>query len=424
MNTPVAIIGRRGRLATVGCLFLLISCAYSLQGETENPGGLIMMPYFIYTPDQHILMKLSPVDNQFKSMPEISVNDRVASYPNQKDEMTGLIEVNLGPMECGRVVEVTLTYTVSRTEKKETLHFQIPSFPCSADQTISFLFIADTHGNASFFAREVPFILSQHPDKNILAIIHGGDWLNEGTDLANWNAMAQAVGSASRGRPILSAIGNHEYHGYSSWNERHKQEQDPSHIPVIFKKYFMSIGDTQASGYQPTGCYSIHYPQTALIFINSNRLGKPYRDEQWSFMKKEMDRATAEKKPMIVVFHHSLLGSNLFRINKAEGKRLREELIPVLEEQVQKFQPAATGSGRSLPMLVVLSAHGHLFEVSGKQDITYLNAGPFGGWPMFALWGNPYKKTSRSLTSTYTIVTASSRGISLESHYQSNRNWE
>ncbi|MGB5219089.1 MAG: hypothetical protein WBN66_12410 [Smithella sp.] len=99
-------------------------------------------------------------------------------------------------------------------------------------------------------------------------------------------------------------------------------------------------------------------------------------------------------------------------------------MIPILEEQNQKYKFARNEAERNLPMIAVLLAHGHLFEESEKGGIHYLNAGTFGGWPMFGLWGNPYKKTSGSFTSTYSIVTVSNRGISMKTYRQIAGNWQ
>ena len=424
--------GVRARIVAISCIFVLIGCAHLFQSGTEKLNGFNVAPYFIYTPDHHVLMKFTLAGDQNQKPPLLAVNGSVKNYPYQKDKISGLIEVDIGEVECDQEVNVSLTSDEDKTQENSTLNFQIPPFSCSADKEISFLFIADTHGNSSFYARELPLILKRHADKNIIAMIHGGDWMNVGTDLVGWNQMAQAVGEASGAYPILSAIGNHEYHGYTSWEkmqdhrELQQAEQGHSKNPIIFRKYFFSNENDQSYGYHRTGYYSIHYPQTILIFINSNfnNISENDRGEQWSFIKRELTVAESENKPVIIVSHHSMLGSNIFRINKVEGKLLREKLIPILEEQKQKFTIAANEVNHNLPMIAVLSAHGHLYEESEKSGIHYLNTGAFGGWPMFGLWGNPYKKTSRSLTLTYSVVTVSIRGISIDTYQQIAGNWQ
>lgn len=410
------------------CLCLLALSAYSFSDKMEHSGGFKIAPYFIHTPDHHILMKFALAGDPPRTTPLIKVNGNIHPYHYQQDAVSGLVEVDLEAVPCDQKMEVTLTSADDTPPQKTVSRYSIPSFACSADRAISFLFIADTHGNASFFAREVPIILKRHSDKNIISIIHGGDWLNDGADLAAWNAMARAAGEADGGHPILSAIGNHEYHGYTAWEKLQKKrssdeyrEQQPTEqrkadTPRIFKKYFLSGKNDVARGYNPAGYYTVHYPQAVLIVINSNQLGEKDGGNPWTFIKRETAAAAAEKKPIIVVSHHSLLGSNIFRINKIEGKRLRENLIPILEEQQKKFKREANGADHGLPMIAVLSAHCHLYEESGKNGIVYLNAGAFGGWPMFGLWGNPYQKTSSSFVATYSIVTVSKRGIAIETH--------
>ena len=419
-------------MVAVICIFLLIGCTHLFQSGTENLNGFKVAPYFIHTPDHHILMKYALAGDQNQKPPVLAINGSVIKYQYQKDKIIGLAEVDIGEVGCDQEVTVALNSAEEKTGENATLNFKIPPFACSADKEISFLFMADTHGNSSFYAREMPFILKRHPDKNIIAIIHGGDWMNTGTDLVGWNQMARRVGEASGAYPILSAIGNHEYHGYTSWakmqdhRELQQPEQGNSKNPIVFKKYFFSSENDQSHGYHRTGYYTIHYSQAVLIFINSsfNNISEGDREAQWSFIKKELAVAESENKPVILVSHHSLLGSNMFRINKVEGKLLREKLIPILEEQNQKYKFAGNEAERNLPMIAVLSAHSHLFEESEKSGIHYLNAGTFGGWPMFGLWSNPYKKTSSSFTSTYSIVTVCNRGISMKTYRQIAGNWQ
>ncbi len=420
----------RAGMVAVSCIFLLIGCAHICHSKTDKFNGFKVAPYFIHTPDHHILMKFALAGDQIQKPPLLTVNGSVKNYQYQKDKISGLAQVDIGAVACDQEIKVTLTGAEEKTGGNSTFSFQIPSYACSADKETSFVFIADTHGNSSFYEREMPFILKRHRDKNIIAIIHGGDWVNVGTDVVGWNHMANAVGQAGGAYPILSAIGNHEYHGYKSWAKMQNQPelQQPqkgnSKNPVVFRKYYFSGENDQSYGYSRTGYYSIHYPQAVLIFINSNKLGQSDGDEQWSFIKSEIALAESEKKPIIIVSHHSLFGSNIFRINKKEGKLLREKLIPIMEEQNQKYKFAGNQVERSLPMMAVLSAHGHLYEESEKNGIHYLNAGTFGGWPMFGLWGNPYKKTSSSLSSTYSIITVSKRGISTATYRQIAGNWE
>jgi|GEM_PF-1685153 len=422
----------RAGIVAVSCIFCLIGCAHICHCKTKSFNGFEVAPYFIYTPDHHILMKFALAGDQIQKPPLLTVNGSVKNYQYQEDKISGLAEVDIGAVACDQEVKVALTGAEEKSGDNSSISFQIPSSPCCADKEISFVFIADTHGNSSFYEREMPFILKRHRDKNIIAIIHGGDWVNVGTDLVGWNQMAYAAGQAGSAYPILSAIGNHEYHGYTSWAKMQNQPepQQPqkgnSKNPVIFKKYFFGSENDQSHGYSRTGYYSVHYPQTVLIFINSNfnNLSDGDREAQWSFIKRELTVAESEKKPFLIVSHHSLLGSNLFRINKIEGKLLREKLIPILEEQRQKFKFTANAVNHNLPMIAVLSAHGHLSEESEKNGIHYLNAGTFGGWPMFGLWGNPYKKTSSSLSSTYSIITVSNRGISIDTYQQIAGIWQ
>ncbi len=423
--------GVRAGVIAAGCVILLASCTHLLQKGTSTPDGFKISPYFVYAPDHHVLMKFAVDDDQMVKPPLLTVNGKAKKYLQQKDKISGLLEADIGAPGCNQNVEVALARADNAGGKTPALKFRIKSFPCSGEEEISFLFIADTHGNASFYAREIPSILERHSDKNFVAIIHGGDWVNEGTNLVSWNQMAQAIGKARVALPIISAIGNHEYHGYRSWlmlPENRELQQKPGSLnnPVIFKKYLFSQENDRIPGYHPRGYYSIHYPQAVLIIINSNlnNPDKRDREKQWSFIKKEISIADLEKKPVIVVSHHSVMGSNIFRINKGEGRLLRERLIPILEKKKIDAEPQVNESGNQLPMRAVLSAHSHLYEMSVKKGIVYLNAGPFGGWPMFGLWGNPYQKESASFTSTYSIVTVSCRGISINTHKQRAGIWE
>ncbi|MEK6623426.1 MAG: metallophosphoesterase, partial [Bdellovibrionota bacterium] len=341
-------------------LLLLLGCTSYLHEQDHLPFFKIF-PYTIVSDDNEVFIKF-----EVNASLPLKVNEVSITPAKNK-----IISLSMGKLECDKTLKLQISDARTR---EEIFSRELPRIPCDDSSPIYLGFISDTH---SYFTDQHK--LRKMLDKNweygnTNLLLHGGDIVHKGGQIEEWEEFFASASPALSYRPIVSTIGNHEYQGLGF-------VPGPPRVPWQFEKYLR--GKTL-----PRSSFVISLPQCNIIIFNSNlnRMSSIDKDEQWGFIEKEMKRALAYKKAIIVLLHYPVFTSNIFKKNKPEMLELKARLVPLLEKY-------------KVPL--VLSGDVHLYERSEKERVNYLTAGAFAWHKMLSLWGNPYQKFSKSFVTTY-----------------------
>lgn len=228
----------------------------------------------------------------------------------------------------------------------------LKNIPCNGTQdVVRFAFLADTQEGPKTTADFINII--DKMDNN--ALIFGGDFVQDGSDVDDWEEMLRAVNQATSHRLMIPVVGNHEYRG---------DNKTPN-----WKKYF---------GFDAgLAFYSTWIGPAKIIVINSSFEDDPtlvVRQLIW------LDKELAHPAPWkIVVFHHPAYSRSIMYTStfpKREYKFLRDLYLPLFE----KYK-----------VDLVLNGHSHIYERSFRNGIHYITTGAAGGKQGIRGADNPYE---------------------------------
>jgi predicted phosphodiesterase len=290
--------------------------------------------------------------------------ETIATLEAGNDEGLRFVRLPIGACGYGEGV----TYRVTGQEEP----VEIEAIPCASEATVSrFTFIADSQDGPEH-VRKFAADMARFPGT---AVVHGGDIVQKGSKFDEWVAYFAAMAPVGQTRPLVMAVGNHEYVGDLSvplWKRFFRQQARQSH-------YAFELGSVRVLVLN--SCFaddpSIVEPQLAWL---RNELGK--RFDGWT----------------VVLFHHpaySVGVANSVMNPRAEWRIVQEKFVPLFE---------------SMGVDLVLNGHTHIFERSRKNGVEYLIAGPAGGMIGIAGTENPWTLYSNR-TRTMTHFEADSRNL-------------
>jgi predicted phosphodiesterase len=192
-------------------------------------------------------------------------------------------------------------------------------------------------------------------------LVNTGDLVEDGSSDGDWQAFFDVEASLLRGRPLWSAIGNHEIH------------HDPA--GVRFSRY---LGFSDASGtLRPYG--TVRVSNVRLFFLDSQHAWDAGDERQW--LERELARADSETGVVwrIVVVHDGPWSAG----PHGPSERLVQGRVPDLlaEHKVD----------------LLFSGHDHTYQRGEAGPIKYIVSGGAGA-PLYGI--------TRSLTTTRKAVSA------------------
>jgi len=199
----------------------------------------------------------------------------------------------------------------------------------------SFVVYGDTRTGIADHQSVVGLIVALAPD----FVIHTGDMVNKGGDVAEWDTFFSVEQDLLRSIPQFPVIGNHE--------QEHGNYFDAFHLPNNERWYSFDYGQ-------------VHFVMLQVDGFADYAPGTP----QYEWL--ENDLASSNQKWKIVTFHQPVYSSGEYG-RGPHVKALQNYLVPLFERH---------------NVSMVFSGHDHLYERSVANEITYIISGG-GGAPLY-----------------------------------------
>jgi predicted phosphodiesterase len=350
-------------------VYLLVATFISLaHGKSE----FIVAPYIVVGEKGGLSLHFRPGSLREMDVTVESLNPSVRTGTTKgKWTADKLHKIDLGFLKCGE----GLRYKFSSSD--EVLDNSLYAIPCEGRE-FHFGFMSDTQiknsagqARADSLSRVISDLQKKFP---ISLIINAGDIVQYGGIESEWLNFFRITNHYLQKTYLMAAVGNHEYYESPSYDK----------APPEFLIYMRNGKDTDL------GFIQLDLDRMNLLMLNSNfeSMSESKIFEQWLWLEEKLEVAESQKKPTIVIMHHSPFSSNLEHFRTIPS-RLRTDLVPILEKySVVKM---------------MISGHLHMYERSQKKGITYLVAGPSGGINNVISYKNPFSVFIRQFTTTFSV---------------------
>jgi hypothetical protein len=201
-------------------------------------------------------------------------------------------------------------------------------------EPFSFIYFGDAQNSIlSLWSRSIRSAILKAPDARFM--IHAGDMVNRPNDDRDWKEWFNAGGWVFATIPSIPAIGNHEYQ---------KRKNKSSVLSKFWRPQF-ALPENGIAGLAETSYY-LDYQGSRFVVLNSNEKFKQQARWLENVLKRNPNHWT------IVIFHHPVYTSNLWR----ENKKIKKHWEP----RFDKFE-----------VDLVLQGHEHVYSRGrgpGKDD--------------------------------------------------------
>lgn len=226
------------------------------------------------------------------------------------------------------------------------------------DHPVSFVFVTDSHtkgdNGLAIYQQLISNALTHYPDTQF--IMHGGDMVDDGSVLNEWNQFWEASSIYASSIPSSYTMGNHDVKGEGK-DIFAKGLDLPNNGPDIQKEY----------------AYSFDSGEVHFIVLNSEA-DEVTMDKQAAWLREDIQKSN--KKWKIVMFHKPAYHTEDGRGNMIEYTQTY--FAPILEE---------------LKVDLVLEGHDHVYArtypmsegkplLNGEQGTVYLDGGA-SGWKFY-----------------------------------------
>ncbi len=178
------------------------------------------------------------------------------------------------------------------------------------EEPFRFMFVTDTQAQNregfEYWTDLYNLSLEKFPGTNV--VLHGGDIVDEGNNISQWEYFMEASQDVTTKLPFMSVLGNHEVYGDGE---------------NIFKNLFPypQNGPSGKEGF----VYSFDYGNARFLMLNSE-FGIQDMEEQQEWLRQEIEES--DKQWTIAMFHRAPYSSNPLTGTGATA----ETFAPVLEE--------------------------------------------------------------------------------------------
>jgi hypothetical protein len=158
--------------------------------------------------------------------------------------------------------------------------------------TFSFIYMGDAQNGLDKWGDLIQAAHQRCPQARFYVM--AGDLVNRGAERDDWDAFFHYSAGVYSSRPIVPALGNHEYHRTAFFSE-----------PLYLDMFALP-----EDGPLPERCYSLEYGNALFVIMDSN---KPKDTAQIEWLDKQLGASKATWK--FVVYHHPAFSSRETRDN-------------------------------------------------------------------------------------------------------------
>ncbi len=181
------------------------------------------------------------------------------------------------------------------------------SFTTAApEDRFSFLYMGDVQEGYEDWGDMLAQVWKENPQLRF--VLMGGDLVDKGNDLSEWQQFLIAAGPVFRSLPLLAAVGNHD---------------DTNLFRTLF-----ALPTNGPKGHEGT-VYSFDYGNCHITILNSNCMGIPGTlgfDDLAHWLRQDL--ASSRQTWKFVVFHHPPYQV----VQNWRGEHLQKNWVPFLEE--------------------------------------------------------------------------------------------
>jgi hypothetical protein len=163
----------------------------------------------------------------------------------------------------------------------------------AGNEPFSFIYMGDAQNGLERWGSLIQGAFRRRPDAAFYVM--AGDLVNRGADRDDWDSFFENAAGVYSRRPIVPALGNHEYHARDRANR------------LLYEELFA----LPASGSLGEKTYTLCYGNALFVILDSNQSAS----EQMAWLEEQLRDSDATWK--FVVYHHPAYSSHPRRDNQA-----------------------------------------------------------------------------------------------------------
>jgi len=180
---------------------------------------------------------------------------------------------------------------------------------------VEFIIAGDLQPNSEYTLQTNRIIAEQIDRENPDFIVQTGDLVHVGNSVKAWNCLLQTLPVLASERPVLSAIGNHEYY--------------PFHRNNNFRSYFPYNFQDRKGCYYSVDIGSIHFAYLDPYDGGFSGMDSKITDKQKRWFIHDLEKAVEKRSSwFFVILHHPVFTSG----EHPNDLELRKWIVPVLSD--------------------------------------------------------------------------------------------